>query len=133
LKIIGQFYIKCAFSTDSLLVAYDQIKSKPGNLIPGQRKETLKGINLKWFKTTSNKLLKGLFVYPKIRRVRIPKKLGSADTRPLTLTSPRIKIIERSILNTLEPVFEGKFKWKSINKSEYDFIKKYKCIIILLL
>jgi retron-type reverse transcriptase len=69
-------------------------------------------------------LLKGLFIYPKMRRVRIPKKLGSNDTRPLTLTSPRIKIIERSILNALEPVFEGKFKWKSINKSEYDFIKK---------
>jgi len=112
-----------AFSTDSLLVAYDQIKSKPGNLTPGQGKEMLKGINLKWFKTTSSKLLKGLFIYPKMRRARILKKLGSNDTRPLTLTSPRIKIIERFILNAIEPVFEGKFKWKSINKSEYDFIK----------
>lgn len=45
-------------------------------------------------------------------------------SRPLTLTSPRIKIIERSILNAIEPTFEGKFKWKSINSSEYDFIKK---------
>jgi retron-type reverse transcriptase len=115
---------KIAFSTNSLLVAYDQIKSKPGNLTPGQGKETLKGINLKWFKTSSNKLLKGLFVYPKMRRVSIPKKLGSTGTRPLTLTSPRIKIIERSILNALEPIFEGKFQWKSITKSEYDFIKK---------
>jgi retron-type reverse transcriptase len=112
-----------AFSKDSLLVAYDQIKSKSGNLTPGQGKETLKGINLKWFKTTSSKLLKGLFIYPKMRRVWVLKKLGSNDTRPLTLTSPRIKIIERSILNAIEPVFEGKFKWKSINKSEYDFIK----------
>jgi hypothetical protein len=64
---------KAAFSTDSLLAAYGQIKSKPGNLTPGQGKETLKGINLKWFTTTSNKLLKGLFVYPKMRRVGIPK------------------------------------------------------------
>jgi hypothetical protein len=121
---IRSFLYKTAFSTDSLLIAYDQIKSKPGNLTPGDGEETLKGINLKWFKSTSNKLLKGSFAYPKMRRVLIPKKAGSADTRPLTLTSPRIKIIERSILNTLEPVFEGKFNWKSINKSEYDFMKK---------
>jgi len=122
---------KMAFSTDSLLVAYDQIKSKPGNLTPGQGKETLKGINLKWFKTTSSKLLKGLFIYPKMRRVWIPKKLGSNDTRPLTLTFPRIKIIEKSILNAIEPVFEGKFKWKSINKSEYDFIKNNNSNIVV--
>jgi hypothetical protein len=114
---------KTAFSTGSLLVAYDQIKSRPGNMTPGQGKKTLKGIDLRWFKTASNKLSKGLFVYPKMRRVSIPKKLGSTDVRPLTLTSPRIKIIERSILNAVEPMFEGKFKWKSIDKSEYDSIK----------
>ena len=115
---------KVAFSTDSLLAAYDQIKSKPGNLTPGQRKETLRGISLRWFRATSNKLLKGLFIYPKMRRVSIPKNLGSTNSRLLTLTSPRIKIIERSILNAIEPKFEGNSKWKIISKAEYDFIKK---------
>lgn len=118
------FLYKTAFSTDSLLVAYDQIKSKPGNLTPGDGEKTLKGINLKWFKSASSKLLKGSFVYPRMRRVFIPKKAGSVDTWPLTITSPRIKIIERSILNALEPVFEGKFNWKRVNKSEYEFMKK---------
>ena len=42
---------KVAFSTDSLLVAYELIKSKPGNLTPGQGKETLKGINFKCLRT----------------------------------------------------------------------------------
>jgi hypothetical protein len=115
---------RVAFSTDSLLAAYDKIKSKSGNLTPEQGKETLKGISLKWFRTTSNKLFKGLFIYPKMRRVLIPKKSESKDTCFLTLTSPRIKIIERSLLNAIEPTFEGKFKWKSIDKVEYDFIKK---------
>lgn len=36
-----------AFSTESLLIAYDQIKCNPGNLISGQKKETVQGINLK--------------------------------------------------------------------------------------
>ena len=44
------FLYKTAFSSDSLLVAYYQIKSKPGNLTPGDGEETLKGINLNWFK-----------------------------------------------------------------------------------
>lgn len=121
---------KAAFSTDSLLLAYGQIKSRFGNLTPGQGKETLTGISLHWFRTTSNKLLNNSFVYPKIRRVSIPKKPGSVDTRPLTLTSPRIKIIERSILNVLEPQFEGKFLWRKIEKSEYDFIKTNKTTIV---
>jgi hypothetical protein len=103
------FLYKIAFSSDSLLVAYDQIKSKSGNLTPGDGEEMLKRTNLNWFKSVSHKLLKGLFVYPRMRRVFIFKKAGSVDTRPLTITSPRIKIIERSILNVLEPVFEGKF------------------------
>ena len=114
---------RAAFSTDSLLSAYDQIKSRSGNLTPGQGKETLTGISLHWFRTTSKKLLNNSFVYPKMRRVSFPKKPGLVDTRFLTLTSPRIKIIERSILNVLEPQFEGKFVWEEIEKSEYEFIK----------
>lgn len=66
---------KAVFSTNSLLWAYDQIKSRSG-------KETLTGISLHWFRTTSNKLLNNSFVYPKMRRVFIPKKLGSVGTRP---------------------------------------------------
>ena len=118
------FLYKTAFSTNSLLVAYDQIKSKPGNWIPGSEEETLKGINLKWFKSASSKLFKSSFVYPRMRRVLIPKKAGLVDNRLLTIASPRIKIIERSILNALEPVFEGKFNWEKVNKSEYESTKK---------
>jgi hypothetical protein len=125
-KIEGNrsFLYKTAFSSDSLLVAYDQIKSKLENLTSGNGKKMLKGINLNWFKLASDKLLKGLFVYPRMRRVSISKKTESVDTRPLTISSPRIKIIERSILNAIEPVFEGKFSWKKVNKSEYEFMKK---------
>jgi hypothetical protein len=67
-----------------------------------------------------------------MRRVFIPKKSGSTSSRSLTLTSPRIKIIERSVLSAVEPVCEGKFIWKKIDKSEYDFSKKIITLIILL-
>ena len=115
---------KIAFSIDSLLIAYSQIKSKPRNLTSSEGEDTLKSISLKWFRNASHRLLKGLFVYPKMRRVSILKKPGSVSTYTFILTSLRIKIIEKSILNAIEPEFEGKFKWKNINKSEHDFIKK---------
>jgi hypothetical protein len=115
---------KIAFSMNSLLVAYNQIKSKPGKLMSGEGKEMSHNINFKWFKTSSDKLLRSLFVYPKMRRISISKESELINARMLTLISPRIKIIERSILNAVEPVFEGQFIWKSINKSEYEFIKK---------
>lgn len=70
---------KTAFSTDSLLIAYDQIKSKFENVTLDDEEKMSKRINLNWFKSVSNKLLKGLFVYPKMRRVFISKKAGSVD------------------------------------------------------
>ena len=100
---------KAAFSIDNLLVAYGQIKFKLENVTSNQMKKTLKSINLNWFKIASNQLLKGLFIYPKVRRVFISKKMKLPGIFPIKLTSPRIKIIERSLLNILEPVFEGKF------------------------
>jgi hypothetical protein len=115
---------KTAFSINSLLAAYDQIKFKSRNLTSNLNKQTLKEINLKWFQITSNKLFKNIFIYPKIRRIYINKNTNSLNNRPIIITSPSVKIIERSILNALQPIFEGKLIWKSINKLEYDFLKK---------
>jgi hypothetical protein len=49
---------KIVFSTDSLLIVYDQIKFRPEILTPGGGKETSNNINLGWFK--------GLYVYSKM-------------------------------------------------------------------
>jgi len=46
-------------------------------------------------------LIKGTFKFPKRRRISIPKKPGG--TRPLIVADPRVKIIERALLNALEP------------------------------
>ena len=110
IKYTKSVLYKMVFSADSLLIAYDPIKFKFGNLTSWQGKETLKSINLKLFKTTSRKVFKDLFIYPEMRHVYVPKKLGSNNTRPLTLIFSWIKIIERSISNVIEPMFEGEFK-----------------------
>jgi retron-type reverse transcriptase len=106
-----------AVSVDSLKRAWFALKSKPGMSTKGTDNVTLSGISDAWFIKTSMKLLEGSYQYPNKKRVLIDKPDGGK--RPLTIANPRIKVIERALLNALEPQFEGYFSWETINREEY--------------
>ena len=108
-----------ATSSEALLEAWVQLKSKPGIHTPDFDKETLQGISKQWFATVSEKLRKGTMKYPKARRVEVSKPLGKPIIRPLIINNFRIKVIERAFLNALKPHFEGILKWISISENEY--------------
>lgn len=91
---------------DNLMVAYEQIKSNPGMMTKGTSGITLNNINKKWFVETSERLLQHRYDFGIRKSIEIPKP-GSSQNRPLTITNPRNKIIERSILNQIEPLLEG--------------------------
>ena len=110
-------------SPESLRSAWMIVKSNPGMLTSGVSDETLDKIDEKWFIETSENLIKGTFIYPLRRRKFIPKP-GKMEKRPLTIVSPRVKIIERSFLNSLEPIFEGAWSWQEIPESRYLELKK---------
>lgn len=110
-------------SPDNLRNAWVQVKSNPGMLTRGATSETLNSIEDSWFHDTSKKLIQGNFKYPNKKRIRIPKPKGKKGTRPLTISSPRIKIIERAILNGIEPFFEGSWSWVEISQDEYGKLK----------
>lgn len=122
-----------ATSPEALIEAWTQLKNKTSMHTPGFENETLHGISKQWFETVSEKLRKGGMKYPKAKRIEIKKPLGKLGTQPLTINSPRIKVIERTFLNVLEPHFEGIFEWGSISESEYKklvnckstYVKKY--------
>ena len=99
-----------AVTPEKLVEAWAQLKSNPGMMTPGPDLETLDKISKHWFETTSKKLLEGSFKYPPAKRIDILKAPGKTGTRPLTISPPRIKIIERALLNALEPIFEGAHK-----------------------
>lgn len=80
-----------------------QIKSKPGMLTKGSDEETISGISKNWFRVTSEKLANGTFKFPKRRVKKIPKNSGQGY-RVLGILNPRIKIIEKALLNALEPI-----------------------------
>nr|WVH39704.1 hypothetical protein [Ulva taeniata] len=91
----------------NLISAYELIKSKPGNMTRGISYETLDGISLATLNKMQSRLRAGTFQFPPARR-KIPKP-GKKETRPLTIASPRDKIIQKAIQLVIEPQFEESF------------------------
>lgn len=92
----------------NLITAYELIKSNPGNMTKGTDDVTLDGIDLKYFKKLQADLKAGKFDFTPARIVRIPKP-GKTETRPLTMASPREKIVQKAILMIMERFYENKF------------------------
>ncbi len=93
---------------ESLIVAYELIKSIPGNMTPGVGKTTLDSIDVNWFHRISNALSAGRYRFGSIRRVWIPKP-NSSDLRPLGIGSPRDKVVQKSLQLALAAVYEPLF------------------------
>jgi len=99
--------LEIASSVEILKIAYETIKSKPGNMSRGTNKETLDGISDNWFEETSSLLKKELFVFRPSRRIYIPKPNGKH--RPLGISSPRDKIVQQAMRLVLEILLEPHF------------------------
>jgi len=108
-----------AISADNLKRAWEQIKSNPGMMTRAMTSQTLDGIQGSWFEKANQLLLKGSYVYPERRRVHIPKP-GRSETRPITIVDAKVKIIEKAILNAIEPHFEGLYVWKDASEETWS-------------
>lgn len=91
-----------------LVKCYEAIRGKPGNMTRGSGPETLDGINIRWFEETARLIKENRFNFGSSRRVEIPKP-GSNKTRPLTIASPRDKIVQKAIQLILEAMWEKIF------------------------
>jgi group II intron reverse transcriptase/maturase len=100
--------IKSIACTHNLVAAYEVIKSKPGNMTPGADESTLDGINIAYLEKIQKLMKSGKFQFPPARRIQIPKP-GKKETRPLTIASPRDKIVQKAIQLVLNQVYEEKF------------------------
>lgn len=87
-----------------LMYAYSLIKSKPGNMTPGTNKETLDGITSETFKVMGREIGSGAYKFRPNRRIEIPKAKGGI--RPLSIASPRDKIVQMAMKIILEAIFE---------------------------
>jgi retron-type reverse transcriptase len=109
---------------DVLLLAYELIKSKPGNMTKGATKfETLDGISMRWFHETSLKIKAGTFKFSPARRIMVPKVgkpgerffpgelLNCLEEAPAlrVMAPPREKIVQKAMAMVLTECFEPQF------------------------
>jgi len=98
---------KLLCDTEILEIAYEKLKSNPGQMTPGVKPETLDGMSLEVLQEIVEKLKNETFQFQPARRIEIPK--ASGGTRPLTIASPRDKIVQEAIIMILEAAFEPVF------------------------
>lgn len=96
-------------SKEVLALAYERIKSKPGNISRGSGVETLDGISVDFRDKISKELLAGKFKFSPARRTYIPTP-GKSEKRPLRITSPREKVVQKAVQRVLEIIYEPRFK-----------------------
>lgn len=101
--------IKAVANLKNLTAAYELIKSRPGNSTPGVDGLTLDGISKKFLLKVQAELRAGTFEFPPARRISIPKPGKPGETRPLTIASPRDKVVQKALHLVLESYFEPKF------------------------
>ena len=100
IQIIGSF--------QTIKLAYLMVKNKSGIAAKGVSNVTLDGINLKTLQKISKEILNGTIKFSPVRRVLIPKP-GKTELRPLGVSSPREKIIQKSIDLVLTAIYEEIF------------------------
>ena len=93
---------------NTLISAYEFIKSKPGNMRSAVDYKIFDGIEEFWFSKIATMLKNGSFKFKNTRRVTIfkPNKHGK---RSLIMGNPRDKIVQQAIQMVLEQVFEPEF------------------------
>lgn len=92
---------------EMFVIAYNKLKSNPGNMTPGILPTTLDGISQDTFRAIISSLKEGSFQFAPGRKVNIPKPNGG--TRPLTVAPPRDKIVQEVMRMILEAIFEPTF------------------------
>ena len=93
-----------------LLIAYNKIKSKKGNISKGSNNITLDGINISYLNKLSKDINTNMFKFSPVR-VEIPKTSGGF--RPLSVGNPREKIVQESMRIILEIIYNNSFSYYS--------------------
>lgn len=108
------------FLTDPnfLILAYLQIKNKPGNMTSFVDKRTLDNIDKKWFINAATKIKNNAYIFKPAKIIEILKPT-SAILRPLTVGTPRDKIIQKAISILLTQIYE--FTEKTFLSTSHGF------------
>jgi nicotine oxidoreductase len=90
------------------LLAYERLKSKPGNMTPGVDGQTLDGFGVDDIEKLIARLKTEQYQPAPVRRVYIPKAHGT-KRRPLGVPAPREKVLQECVRLILEAIYEPTF------------------------
>lgn len=105
-KIKGLHRLLCGH--DLMAIAYNTIKSIPGNMTPGTDDLTLDGYSENIVENAIIALKEQSYDFKPVRRKNVPKG-NSEKTRPLSIPSPKDKVIQKAMLLILEAIYEPTF------------------------
>lgn len=109
--VVNDKLYRLLFDKEMFYVAYQKLKSKPGNMTQGILPTTLDGMSEEVVERIVNSLKDGTFKFQPGRRIHIPKANGGK--RPLTIAPPRDKLVQECIRMILEAIYEPSFKESS--------------------
>ncbi len=98
---------KLMLNTKMFEIAYQKLKSNPGNMTPGIVPTTLDGMSAEVLTSIIKSLRNQSFQFTPGRRIQIPKPSGGE--RPITIAPPRDKLVQEVMRMILEVIFEPTF------------------------
>jgi group II intron reverse transcriptase/maturase len=93
------------YQEDLYILAYERIKSAPGNMTPGTNGKTLDGFSLRMITEIIQEMRTEQFQFKPVRTVFIPKANGKM--RKLGIPSTRDKIVQEVIRLILECIYDS--------------------------
>lgn len=93
------------FNEDLYILAYERIKSKPGNMTPGTDGETLDGFSLEDIQDITQAMRTEQFQFKPVRQQFIPKANGKM--RKLGIPCVKDKIVQQVISMILEAIYDS--------------------------
>uniref|UniRef100_UPI0030E33902 hypothetical protein n=1 Tax=Dematophora necatrix TaxID=2751867 RepID=UPI0030E33902 len=109
--IVSDKLYNILYDKELYYVAFQKLKSNPGNLTPGINPTTLDGLSEEVILEIISKIKDESFQFSPGRRVCIPKAYGGE--RPLTIAPPRDKLVQECMRMILEAIYEPSFHARS--------------------
>lgn len=102
---VNQDVYRLMYERDLYILAYENIKSSPGNMTPGADGETIDGFSKKTIENLIEEMKDQSFAFTRARRIYIPKANGKL--RPLGIPSARDKVVQEVLRIILTSIYDG--------------------------
>ena len=107
-KWVNRGLYRLLYNPSLYILAYERLKSKPGNMTPGPDGQTLDGFSLENIHKIIDLMRTEQYQPSAVRRTHIPKSSGKGK-RPLGVPAPREKIVQECLRLILEAIYEPQF------------------------